>query len=180
MPADVFQQVLTAQHLPPNWSSVILDADWVIVARGVNPEKFVGHKGAGEEFRNAPNNQIHEVRVLEGASSIAAHSHSSSYGWTTAVATSETNILEMAFRPALLAAFGGFLASSLLIVLAAFLSTYLAGAIRKLASTVVGFPDSTVNQTPTFRLRELSLVAQALNQAAVTSARRTREHATPQ
>jgi two-component sensor histidine kinase len=168
VPIEVFQEVLRAQHLPPNWSPVILDADWVIVARGVNPEKFVGHKGAGEEFRNAPNNQIHEVRVLEGVSSIAAHSHSSSYGWTTAVATSETNILEMAFRPALLAAIGGFLASSLLIVLAAFLSTYLAGAIRKLASTVVGFPESTVNQTPTFRLRELSLVAQALNQAAVT------------
>jgi hypothetical protein len=40
-----------AQHLPPNWSTVILDKDWVIVARGSNPEKFVGQKGAGEEFR---------------------------------------------------------------------------------------------------------------------------------
>jgi two-component sensor histidine kinase len=168
VPNDVFQEVLISQHLPPNWSPVILDKDWVIVARGLNPEKFVGHKGAGEEFRNAPTNQIHEVRVLEGVPSLAAHSHSGRYGWTTAVATSETNILEMAFRPALLAAIGGFLASGFLIVLAAFLSTYLAGAIRKLASTVVGFPESTVNQTPTFRLRELSLVAQALNQAAVT------------
>src|SRR5262249_11984303 len=142
--------------------------DWVVVARGVNPEKFVGHKGAGEEFRNAPPNQIHEVRALEGAPSLAAHSHSSSYGWTTAVAISETNILNMALGPALLAAIGGFLATGLLIVLAAWLSTYLAGAITKLASTVVGFPESTVNQMPTFRLRELSLVAQALNQAAVT------------
>jgi len=168
VPINVFQEVLTAQHLPPNWSPVILDKDWVIVARGVNPEKFVGHKGAGEEFRNDPTNQIHEVRLLEGGSSITAHSHSDRYGWTTAVATSETNILEMAFRPALLAAIGGFLASGLLIVLASFLSTYLAGAIRKLASAVVGFPDSTVNQTPQFRVRELSLVAQALNQAAVT------------
>jgi two-component sensor histidine kinase len=168
VPNEVFQDVLAAQHLPPNWSPVVLDKDWVIVARGVNPEKFIGHKGAGEEFRDAPTNEIHEVRVPEGASSLAAYSHSSSYGWTTAVTTSETNILEMAFRPALLAAIGGFLASSLLIVLAAFLSTYLASAIRKLASTVQGFPDSTVNQTPKFRLRELSLVAQALNQAAVT------------
>ena len=74
----------------------------------------------------------------------------------------------MAFRPALLAATGGFFASALLIVLAAFLSTYLAGAIRKLAGTVVGFPDGTVNQTPNFRVRELRLVAQALNQAAIT------------
>ena len=74
----------------------------------------------------------------------------------------------MAFGPALLAAIGGFLAAGCLIVLAAILSTYLASAIRKLASTVQGFPESALNQKPTFRLRELSLVAQALNQAAIT------------
>jgi two-component sensor histidine kinase len=168
VPNDVFQKVLIAQHLPPNWSPYILDKDWVIVARGVDPEKFVGHKGAGEEFRNAPTNQIHEMRVPEGALSLAAQSHSGRYGWTTVVTLSETNILKMAFKPALLAAIGGFLAAGLLMVLAAFLSTYLAGAIRKLATTVHGFPESALNQKPTFRLRELSLVAQALNQAAVT------------
>jgi two-component sensor histidine kinase len=168
VPNDVFQEVLTAQHLPPNWSPVILDKDWVIVARGLNPEKFVGHKGAGEEFRQAPTNQIHEVRVLEGVASLTAHSHSSRYGWTTAVALSEANILKMAFGPALRAAIGGFLASGLLIVVAAFLSTYLASAIRKLANIVRDFPESALNQKPTFRLRELSVVAQALNQAAVT------------
>jgi two-component sensor histidine kinase len=168
VPTDAFQEVLRAQHLPPNWSPVILDKDWVIVARGRSPENFVGHKGAGEEFRNGPTTQIHETPMWEGVASLTAHSHSDRYGWTTAVATSETNILNMAFGPALLAAIGGFFASSLLIVLAAFLSTYLAGAIRKLASTVVGFPESTINQTPTFRVRELSVVAQALNQAAVT------------
>src|SRR6516162_5150571 len=168
VPNDVFQKVLIAQHLPPNWSPVILDKDWVIVARVFNPEKFVGHKGAGEEFRNDPTNQIHEVRGLEGLASLSAHSHSSRYGWTTAVALSEANIVKMALGPALRAGIGGFLASGLLIVLAAFLSTYLASAIRKLASTVRGFPESALNQMPTFRLRELSLVAQALNQAAVT------------
>src|SRR5215469_10124606 len=168
VPTDVFQEVLTAQHLPPNWSPVILDKDWVIVARGLNSEKFVGHKGAGEEFRNSPTNQIHEMRALEGALSLAAQSHSGRYGWTTVVTLSETNILEMAFRPALLAAIGGFLAAGLLIVLAAFLSTYLAGAIRKLASAVRGFPESALDEKPTFRLRELSSVAQALYHAAVT------------
>ncbi len=168
VPNGEFQKILIAQHLPPNWSTVILDADWVIVARGVNPEKFVGQKGAGGEFRNAAPNQTHEVRVLEGAASLSAHSRSGRYGWTTAVALSETNIFKMALGPALLAAIGGFLATGLLVVLAAFLSTYLASAIRKLAYTVRGFPESTVNQTPTFRLRELSSVARALNQAAVT------------
>src|SRR5262249_38874932 len=169
VPNDVFQKVLIAQHLPPNWIPCILDKDWVIVARGLNPEKFVGHKGAGEEFRNSPTNQIHEVRVPEGALSLTAHSHSGRYGWTTAVATSETNILNIALAPALLPAIGGFLAAGLLIVLAAFLSTYLAGAIRKLADMVQGFPETAFNQKPAFQLRELSLVAGALNQAAVTA-----------
>jgi two-component sensor histidine kinase len=168
VPNDVFQRVLIEQHLPRDWSPVILDADWVIVARGTSPEEFVGHKGAGEEFRNTPTNETHEVRVLEGAASLWAHSHSSRYGWTTAVSSSEAEILKLALGPALLAAIGGFLATGLLIVLAAFLSTYLASAIRTLAYTVRGFPQSTVNQTPTFRLRELSSVARALNQAAVT------------
>src|SRR5262249_40651192 len=168
VPNNVFQKVLIAQHLPPNWTPCILDKDWVIVARGLNPEKFVGHKGAGEEFRNAPTNQIHELRVPEGALSLAAQSHSGRYGWTTVVTLSEANILNMALGPALLAAIGGFLAAGLLIALAAFLSTYLASAIRKLANTVRGFPESALNEKPTFRLRELSLVAQALNQAAVT------------
>ena len=57
VPNDVFQKVLIEQHLPPNWNPVILDADWIIVARGSNPEQFVGRKGAGEEFRNAPTNE---------------------------------------------------------------------------------------------------------------------------
>src|SRR5262249_34275721 len=123
VPNDVFQKVLIAQHLPPNWSPCILDKNWVIVARGLNPDKFVGHKGAGEEFRSAATNQIHEMRVPEGALSLTAHSHSGRYGWTTAVALSEANILKMAFGPAQRAAIGGLLASGLLIVLAAFLST---------------------------------------------------------
>ena len=168
VPNGVFQKVLIEQHLPRDWSPVILDADWVIVARGINPEEFVGHKGAGEEFRNTPTNETHEVRVLEGAASLSAHGHSSRYGWTTAVSISEADILKMALGPALLAAIGGFFATGLLIVLAAFLSTYLAGAIRKLASAVRGFPESALNQKPTFRLRELSLVARALHQAANT------------
>ena len=37
VPNDVFQKVLIEQHLPRDWSPIILDADWVIVARGINP-----------------------------------------------------------------------------------------------------------------------------------------------
>ena len=48
VPNRIFQDMLTEQHLPRTWSAVLLDADWMIVAGGISPEKFVGQKAAGE------------------------------------------------------------------------------------------------------------------------------------
>src|SRR6516165_8750298 len=77
VPNRIFQDMLTEQHLPRTWTPVILDANWMIVAGGINPERLVGQKAAGEEFRNAPSDRIHEVSALEGAPSMSAYSHSS-------------------------------------------------------------------------------------------------------
>src|SRR5262249_34750612 len=67
VPNRIFQDMLSEQHLPRTWNPVILDADWRIVAGGISPEKLVGQKAAGEEFRNAPSDRTHEVRVPDGA-----------------------------------------------------------------------------------------------------------------
>jgi two-component sensor histidine kinase len=167
VPNRIFQDMLAEQHLPRTWSPVILDADWVIVARGISPEKFVGQKAAGEEFRNAPSDQTHEVRVLEGEPAMSAYSHSSRYGWTTAIAISEIELFNQAIGPGLLAALGGLVAVGLVIAIAALFSTYLARAIRSLAQMVRGFPEATLEPRPAFRLREVSLVARRMREAAV-------------
>jgi two-component sensor histidine kinase len=167
VPNRIFQDMLTEEHLPRTWSPVILDQDWMIVARGINPEKFVGQKAAGEEFRNAPSDQTHEVRALDGAPSMSAYSHSSRYGWTTAIAISEADLFNQAIGPGLLAALGGLVAVGLVIAIAAFFATYLARAIRSLAQMVRGFPEATLEPRPAFRLREVSLVARRMRDAAV-------------
>jgi two-component sensor histidine kinase len=166
VPNRIFQDMLTEQHLPRTWSPVILDADWRIVARGINPEKFVGQKAAGEEFRNAPSDQTHEVRTLDGAPSMSAYSHSSRYGWTTCIAISEADLFNQAIGPGLLAALGGLVAVGLVIAIAALFSRYLARAIRSLAQMVRGFPEATLEPRPAFRLREVSLVARRMREAA--------------
>jgi GAF domain-containing protein len=166
VPNRIFQDMLAEQHLPRTWSPVILDADWVIVARSISPEKFVGQKAAGEEFRNAPSDQTHEVRVLEGEPAMSAYSHSSRYGWTTAIAISEAEMFNQAIGPGLLAALGGLVAVGLVIAMAAVFSTYLARAIRSLAQMVRGFPEATLEPRPAFRLREVSLVARRMREAA--------------
>jgi two-component sensor histidine kinase len=165
VPNRIFQDMLDRQHLPQTWSPVILDADWMVVARGVNPERYVGQKGAGEEFRNAPSDRTHEV--LDGAPSMSAQSHSSRYGWTTAIAVSDANLFNQAIGPGLLAALGGLVAVGGVIALAALFSTYLARAIRSLAQMVRGFPEAIIEPRPAFRLREVSLVAQRMREAAV-------------
>jgi two-component sensor histidine kinase len=167
VPNRIFQDMLTEEHLPRTWSPVILDQDWMIVARGISPEKFVGQKAAGEEFRNAASDQTHEVRLLDGGPSMSAHSHSSRYGWTTAIAISEADLFNQAIGPGLLAALGGLVAVGLVIAIAAFFATYLARAIRSLAQMVRGFPEATLEPRPAFRLRETSLVAQRMREAAV-------------
>jgi len=167
VPNRIFQDMLTEQHLPRTWSPVILDADWRIVARGINPEKFVGQKAAGEEFRNAPSDQTHEVRTLDGAPSMLAYSHSSRYGWTTCIAISEADLFNQAIGPGLLAALGGLVAVGIVIAIAALFSRYLARAIRSLAQMVRGFPEATLESRPAFRLREVSLVARRMREAAV-------------
>lgn len=167
VPDSIFQEMLTEEHLPPTWNPVILDADWMVVARGVNPERFVGQKAAGEEFRNAPSDRVHEVRLLDGAPSMSAHSHSSRYGWTTAIAVSDADLFNQAIGPGLLAALGGLVAVGLVIGMAALFSTYLTRAIRSLAQMVRGFPEAMLEPRPDFRLCEVSLVAQRMREAAV-------------
>jgi two-component sensor histidine kinase len=166
VPNRIFQDMLAEQHLPRTWSPVILDADWMRVARGISPEKFVGQKATGEEFRNAPSDRTHEVRVLEGEPAMSAYSHSSRYGWTTAIAISDADLFDQAIGPGLLAALGGLVAVGLVIAIAALFSTYLARAIRSLAQMVRGFPEATLEPRPDFRLRETSLVARSMREAA--------------
>ena len=167
VPNRIFQDMLTEEHLPRTWSPVILDADWTVVARGVSPDRFVGQKAAGEEFRNAPSDRTHELRQLDGAPSMSADSHSSRYGWTTAIAISDADLFNQAIGPGLLAALGGLVAVGIVIALAALFSTYLARAIQSLAQMVRGFPEAILEPRPAFRLREVSLVAQRMREAAV-------------
>src|SRR5262249_45133580 len=89
VPNGNFQRILASQLLPKKWHPVILDADWRVVARDTELEEFLGHKGGAEEFRSAPSDEIHEVHLLEGIAAISAHSHSSRFEWTTAIAISE-------------------------------------------------------------------------------------------
>jgi two-component sensor histidine kinase len=159
--------VLTAQRFPPPWTAVIVDADWMIVARDISPEKFVGKKAGGEEFRNARSDQTHEVRLVTGEAAMSAHTHSARFGWTTAIAMTEADLFKQAIGPVLLAAIGSFVATGVVIAMAALFAMYLGRAIAALAEMVRAFPEGTLSSKPGFRLHEMSVVAQIVHDAAL-------------
>jgi two-component sensor histidine kinase len=167
IPNDFFQAVLAAQKLPATWIPVVLDTNWLTVARIPGLETAVGHKGEGQEFRDAPTDQVHKVHLLEDVAAISALSHSARYGWATTIAISEADLFTQAFGLVFLSALGGFAATGFVVLLAASLLTYVAGGIKKLADGVREFPEGTLQQKPTFRLQELSEVAGALQRAAI-------------
>jgi len=167
IPTSAFQSMINDQKLAAHWNPVILDADWTIVARGQHPERFVGKKGAGQEYQDAPDtDRVREVRVLEGIPSMSAHSRSARYRWTSAVAMSKRAIVEDSIVSIAWAA-----ASSLAIVFCAvglvWLATIrLARGIRSLARTAVTIGAGEPGELAPLPVRELEQVAEGLRRAA--------------
>jgi signal transduction histidine kinase len=175
VPTATFQSILSRQRLPSEWSSVVLDADWIIVARGRSPGQFVGKMGAGQELRHLPDDKTHEVRVLEGDRSITAHSRSKRYGWTSAIAVSTRDIFQQIAGPVALSALSGFAVAALAIGAVWIFAARLAGGIAILADATGAIGKDKRLTLPPFRLRELERVAEGLQRAATNTAENRRE-----
>ena len=80
-------ELLAQQKLPPGWIAGILDGSGTIVARTVEAERFVGHKGSPELVRRIPEarEDVIESRTLEGIPVLTVFSRSPASNWTIAI-----------------------------------------------------------------------------------------------
>ena len=84
---DNLRQLLTTPALPPGWPAIIVDTQGVIIARSINPDKFVGQKIRAELWRRmqqVPQDAVDAV-TLEGIPVVTAFSRSSVTNWTVAI-----------------------------------------------------------------------------------------------
>ena len=84
---DNLRQLLTTPALPPGWPAIIVDTQGVIIARSVNPDKFVGQKIRAQLWRRmqqVPQDAVDAV-TLEGIPVVTAFSRSSVTNWTVAI-----------------------------------------------------------------------------------------------
>ena len=165
VPSTAFQRIIEEQHLPTSWSPVILDGDWTVVARDISRSKFLGQKGAAQEFQNAPDG-LHEVRLLDGDRALSAHSHSRRYGWTAAVAMPTSAMMGEALTPILAAALSGFAVAALAIGAVLFFAARIGGNIASLAAVTRALATGERIELPRFLVRELAMVGDGMQQAA--------------
>jgi two-component sensor histidine kinase len=167
VPVERFQRIIREQRLPPEWSPVVLDQEWTIVARGITPEKFVGAKGANPQVMNLPSpDTTYEGRVLEGYKTIHARSRSEQFGWTAAVAVPQSLLVQQFIGPALAAALAAFLVSLVAVAGIALLWSRFFSDVRHLTAAAQQISDRKIAEAGELHIRELNLVADEMQRAS--------------
>jgi hypothetical protein len=88
-------EVLTRQHLPPDWVAAIFDSTGTVVARTHLPDRFVGGKGAATLLQRMKETLEGSVQTdtLEGTPVVSVFSRSAESGWTVAIGIPEAELL---------------------------------------------------------------------------------------
>jgi two-component sensor histidine kinase len=166
VPSARFQKIIEEQQLPSDWSPVILDQEWTVVARGISPEKFIGHKGASPQIQNLPSaDSTYEGRVLEGFPTINARSRSEKFAWTSAIAIPQSAVSAQLMGPAFLAAGAGFLVSLLGVAVLGFFAARLAQDVQALSTATEQLSKGTISSVVDMHIKELESVAKAMQDA---------------
>jgi two-component sensor histidine kinase len=166
VPSARFQRIIAEQQLPAEWSPVILDQDWTIVARGISPEKFIGHKGASQQVQDLPSSDsTYEGQVLEGFPTVNARSRSGRFGWTSAIAVPQSAVRAELMGPAILAAAAGFLVSLLGVGVLGFFAVRLVRDVQALSTATDQLSKGEISSVVVMHIKELKRVAEAIQDA---------------
>ena len=167
IPAWRFQTIIDAQRLPPEWSPVITDQDWTIVARGITPEHFIGKKAANPQIQNLPGpDSTYQGRVLEGYLTVNARSHSDQTGWTAAIAVPQLLIYSEALTRVLLVATVGFFVSLLTFFVIGKFSKHFAHDVALLSKATEKLSNDKISTISGAQIAELDKVLGAIQDAS--------------
>jgi two-component system sensor histidine kinase/response regulator len=170
-------EILKRQRLPPNWIAVILDKSGVIVARTLNPERYIGQKAVPALLTamKEETDGTAEITTAEGIPAIAAFSRSEISNWTVSIAIP---LAEMPFISGSYLIFSALAAGIILsigLIFAGYQSTQIAYAIKDLIPPALALGFGKAPNIPKLRITEADDVAQALDRAYHLLRRRTSE-----
>ena len=163
IPSAAFQRIIDEQQLAPDWNAVVLDDDWTVVARLVDPERWIGGKAMARYLQYVPAPySIYETRVLEGDLSLSARTRSSRYGWTTAVSMPQAEMFVQSAAPLAMVALGSFGVVALLVVAIAYFVSRLTRGIARIAKEMESLGGPGPVSIAPFGIAELDAVGDSM------------------
>jgi signal transduction histidine kinase len=91
LPSDL-QRLVDTQGRPSGWTTAVIDADGMVVARYPDPARWIGQPATPEMRRRLSTNGdgFFEAVSLDGTPSVAFFSKSQSYGWAFVIAVPQS------------------------------------------------------------------------------------------
>ena len=162
-----FQRILTRFDRPPGWSAVIIDRNFVRVARDPGFAAYAG-RPATQTFRDgaARGDGIYYGATVDGVESLVAFRTSSATGWRVVVALPVAEIDTALQRSLLtLAASGGGL-GALGLGLAVAMRRRLSSAVERVADLAASIREGRRAELGAVGVTEIARIGQTLNDAA--------------
>lgn len=177
-PSDRLAAILTSLKLPKNSYCTLLDSKGIIVARTLNPEKFVG-KMSSSGIRKAIGNSsegIIENTNIEGINAISSFSRSTMSNWTVVVGVPKAIFIAELYQWLALAIGAATTISFLGVIIAIAFARRLERNINKLLGPAfsIGRGESVAN-IDNLCIKEIQTVASAMVQASELLQKRAME-----
>jgi signal transduction histidine kinase len=165
--ADTLQRLVVDPRLGEGWNAAIFDRQGVVVARRMEPERFVGRAGAAdtiEHFKKAREGVLQTTR-MDGSSAITAFHAVGDTGWTFVVSMPLDDFQQPLFRAISVTLFVTLASFALAILGALVASRRITRPLRDLATRAPSMVKSDEPPNLDYGLAEANMVAAALRKA---------------
>jgi PAS domain S-box-containing protein len=177
LPADRIALILKQQRLPDGWLAAVIDNAGIILARNIEPERFIGMSAVPELLHRMQQSSEGSVQAStrEGIPSLISFSSSPGWQWTVAIGTPRSALTAALWRSVAWTVLGSMLLLLLCLALVRILAERITRSIRALAAPAMALGYGRMVELPPLLLREADEVAQALRKAAQLLQQRTEQ-----
>jgi len=166
--AAEIQNLLTAQRLPPDWNATITDRRGIIVARGVDAEKFVGKPVREDLFArmSAQGEGFHVGTTLGGVAATAFFSRVPTADWSLLIGLPHGSLYAPAGRAAMVMAALSLLVLALGLAAAMLVARRISRPVESLRQAAHALGSERAARPPPSGTLELDAVGEAMARAS--------------
>jgi PAS domain S-box-containing protein len=177
LPAARIETILKQQRLPAGWPAAVIDGDGILLARSMQPERFVGGKATPELLRRmrVSSEGSLAAATVEGIAALISYSRGPGSPWTVAIGAPRSALTAALWRSVAWILVGSLLLLGFCLALVRIVADRVTSSIRALAAPAMALGYGETAPLPPLPLREAEDVARALRQAGQLLRQRTEQ-----